>query len=533
MIKTQEHSPLPLHGLLFLTMIFFCLHILTSDSQPASRNVTVGTVTSSTGWGYDTNLNDLRLKTITNSGVARNYAVTANPYQVTAMTDTAAATHPWLTQAHGYAYDLADRLLTATQPTPGNNAFAYDKLDNATTVTSPGAPTVNPTYNGFNQLATWGTQTFTYDDNGNTVSGDGTKTYQWDGANRLAEIAYVGGTDKTVFTYDGLGRRTVMADTVAGVTTTTRFLWCGERICQSRNGSDTVLARYFPEGEYISSGTKKYVYQTDQLGSVRDVIDAATGTRVAAIDYGPYGNRTRTNGTVTPGYEYAGLFYHPKSGLMLSATRAYDTGTGRWLNRDPIGEAGGINLYGYVGGNPVMWIDPDGRSPLIVIGAVIGGVSGAIGAANATGGWNWSNAGTIAAGAVVGTVFGSVGAVPIGASGFGLFTGAVTGAFAGYGGDVAGQLIAHEGRMDCVNQGEAVFQGAMGIGGAAFGAVPNLALDLLYGPIVAARWGYTSALWSGAFSIGTQVVLPNTLGGWGLADQSRTGAPPNRQQRAR
>ena len=37
--------------------------------------------------------------------------------------------------------------------------------------------------------------------------------------------------------------------------------------------------------------------------------------------------------------------------------RAYDPDTARWLSRDPIGEAGGMNIYGYVGDNPVNWID--------------------------------------------------------------------------------------------------------------------------------------------------------------------------------
>ena len=53
---------------------------------------------------------------------------------------------------------------------------------------------------------------------------------------------------------------------------------------------------------------------------------------------------------------YTGHHHHGKSGLVLTWYRAYDPVTGRWLSRDPIGENGGINLYGYVGNSPVnLW----------------------------------------------------------------------------------------------------------------------------------------------------------------------------------
>jgi RHS repeat-associated protein len=57
---------------------------------------------------------------------------------------------------------------------------------------------------------------------------------------------------------------------------------------------------------------------------------------------------------------YGGLFYHAQSGLYLATYRAYDPSLGRWLARDPIAENGGINLYEYVGGNPLTGIDPRG-----------------------------------------------------------------------------------------------------------------------------------------------------------------------------
>jgi RHS repeat-associated protein len=59
--------------------------------------------------------------------------------------------------------------------------------------------------------------------------------------------------------------------------------------------------------------------------------------------------------------------YHAPSGLYLTKYRVYDPKDGRWLSRDPIGEAGGINLYAYVGGNPISFIDPLGLATIVVI----------------------------------------------------------------------------------------------------------------------------------------------------------------------
>jgi YD repeat-containing protein len=184
---------------------------LGQTDQMTSQSVTNGSVTVSTGWSYDTNANDRRLIGITNSGVTRSYTLGygSGPvivYDIMSITDTAAAGHPWATQSRGYSYDLIDRLLTASSTTPGNDTYAYDGVDNATTYNVPGTST-SPTYNGFNQIATWGALTYAYDNNGNLTSGDGVKTYKYDAENRLIEIDYVGTSNKSVFTYDGANHR--------------------------------------------------------------------------------------------------------------------------------------------------------------------------------------------------------------------------------------------------------------------------------------------------------------------------------------
>ena len=56
-------------------------------------------------------------------------------------------------------------------------------------------------------------------------------------------------------------------------------------------------------------------------------------------------------GTNKPDFNFTGLYQHAKSGLDMAAFRFYDPDLGRWLSRDPIGEAGGLNLYGYVENN--------------------------------------------------------------------------------------------------------------------------------------------------------------------------------------
>jgi RHS repeat-associated protein len=344
----------------------FTYGYLGETDQTTSRSVTNGTVTVSTGWGYDTNTNDRRLIAINNSGVTRSYALgytsggVTNPYDILSISDNAALGHPFASQSHSYGYDNVDRLLSATATTPGNDSYVYNKLDDATTVTTP-VGTANPTYNKLNQIDTWGSLHYDYDADGNLLSGDGVKTYKWDAENRLVEIDYVGSSAKSQFSYDGMGHRTVDVETsTTGAITTSRYLWCGSSICQTRNGSDIVLRRDLDEGEVSLSTGQKLVYMPDQLSSVRDLLASTAGSLVDAYDYTPYGSIAQSYGNTPVDYEYAGLLRHPASGLNLSATRAMDGVTGRWLVRDPIGKAGGINLYGYVGADPTSNQDTEG-----------------------------------------------------------------------------------------------------------------------------------------------------------------------------
>jgi RHS repeat-associated protein len=228
-----------------------------------------------------------------------------------------------------------------------NQAWTYDPAGNRTSETVNGAAT-SFTYNSLNELIqTSGTQT--------------AATYEWDAENRLTAI--VQGTARTEFTYDGLGRRVKVVEKTNGtVTSTQTFLWCGLEICERRDATGaTVQQRYFPQGFQGVSGTPtgNHLYTRDHLGSIREIVDSS-GTLKERISYSPWGVPTFSNATPLSSFAFTGHFWHGRSGLHLAPYRAYMGGMARWLERDPIEEDGGINLYGYVENSPIGRRDPLG-----------------------------------------------------------------------------------------------------------------------------------------------------------------------------
>jgi RHS repeat-associated protein len=130
--------------------------------------------------------------------------------------------------------------------------------------------------------------------------------------------------------------------------------------CLAHDNTQTnspVSTQYYLQGVIIA-GTP-YYYVRDRLGSVTQLV-SNSGTVVAQYSYDSYGNKTVVSGTLVSDIGYAGYFYHAVSGLNFTRHRAYDSIRARWLNRDPIMEMGGINLYAYVRGNPMSLIDPLG-----------------------------------------------------------------------------------------------------------------------------------------------------------------------------
>ncbi len=162
----------------------------------------------------------------------------------------------------------------------------------------------------------------------------------------------------------------------AGVTR--QFTWDGAAIADERAADNTVVRRFFPQGEQIVSGpnagTTLY-YTRDHLGSVREAVDAGGNVR-ARYDYDPYGVRTpnqTASGSIDTVFGFTGHMYYKyciatvdteAAGLDLTWYRQYDPTLGRWLSRDPIGEQGGVNVAAAVSNDPINIVDDSGLAPL-------------------------------------------------------------------------------------------------------------------------------------------------------------------------
>jgi RHS repeat-associated protein len=201
-------------------------------------------------------------------------------------------------------------------------------------------------------------RTLTYDANRNLTNDGAGKTYGYDAANRLISITQA--SSVTGFAYDGLGQR--VQETLNG-TLIKQWAWCGgAQPCEERDANNNVTKRFYAQGEQINGTPFFFTY--DHLGSVREMTDS-TGAIRARYDYAPYGLPTKLSGDLNADFGFDGMYYHAASGLYLTKNRPYDPVLERWTTPDPIGEAGGINLFQFVGNNPINGIDPLGldKSP--------------------------------------------------------------------------------------------------------------------------------------------------------------------------
>jgi RHS repeat-associated protein len=209
---------------------------------------------------------------------------------------------------------------------------------------------------------------FSFDADGNLVS-DGHWTYTWNANNQLVELeAHATLPDparqRLAYSYDPRGRRIARIlwrwepeRQDYGEPEEIRFAYDGWRLMAEMNGNNEPLRSYVwgPDLSGTLDGAagigglvaindlvhnRIYFCAHDAAGHVRALIDAEDGSLVARYDYGPFGEPLRSSGQASAEnpLRFATKYQDPVSGLVDFGYRWYDPNTGRWLNRDPLGQ---------------------------------------------------------------------------------------------------------------------------------------------------------------------------------------------------
>ncbi|MGX7826360.1 RHS repeat-associated core domain-containing protein [Actinokineospora sp. 24-640] len=230
-------------------------------------------------------------------------------------------------------------------------------------------------YDDANRLVTAGSTAVTHDDDGNLLS-DGGTTYTWNARGRLTASAGTG--PSATYTYDALGERT--SRTVGS--TTTAFLYDKGNVVAEQDGAGTLTASLLSTdvdqwAARTAAGVTDTVL-TDAQGSVIG-LGRADGTIAATQSYDPFGLPAATGDPRGSDLSYTGR-QDDGTGLLQYRQRYYSPALQRFISEDPIGMAGGTNLYAYVENSPANFVDPTGENPLL-IGCLAGAASGAGGSA--------------------------------------------------------------------------------------------------------------------------------------------------------
>ena len=128
--------------------------------------------------------------------------------------------------------------------------------------------------------------------------------------------------------------------------------------------TDFVYAMHANVPDLIfKNGTTFFRLIKDHLGSVRLVVNVETGEVVQQLDYDPWGKVVEDSNPGFQPFGFAGGLYDSATKLVRFGARDYDADLGRWVAKDPIGLAGGINVYVYCNNDPINCVDLDGFEP--------------------------------------------------------------------------------------------------------------------------------------------------------------------------
>lgn len=291
-------------------------------------------------------------------------------------------------------YDALSRLTAFKDAATGSiiDSYSYDATGNRTSAKVNGADQAYVYPSDSHRLQNIAGVSRAYDAAGNTLSIQGVeREFAYNAMGRLSAVKRNGAV-AAEYHYNDLGQQITRKARGAFALSLydERGQWLGEYDQKGVARQQVIWLDDMPVG--LLKGSALYYVQPDHLGTARVVIDSARDVAVWSWDLkGEAFGATAPNedldqdGTL---FEFAMRFpgqrYDAESGLHYNVQRDYDPASGRFVTSDPLGLQGGISTYGYVNGNPLASVDPDGMQaiPLLPPPPVVTGAPGAVGAYN-------------------------------------------------------------------------------------------------------------------------------------------------------
>jgi len=275
--------------------------------------------------------------------------------------------HAAATDTYVYTYDDNGRLEGVTKNSVTTHSYGYDLNDNRVSYTGPDGVPISASYDDQDRLLSFGTTTHTYRADGSLTSktfGGNTTTFNYDELGNLIAVTL---DDNTEITYliDGRNRR--IGKKVNGALVQGFLYQNSTNPIAELDGTGNIVG-LFVYGtksnvpDYMVKSGQTYRIISDQLGSPLMVVNTATGDIVQEIEYDAFGSPTFVSGdTNFQPFGFAGGLYDIHTGLVRFGARDYDPSAGRFTAKDPIlFEGGTVNLYAYLGNDPLNLVDPNG-----------------------------------------------------------------------------------------------------------------------------------------------------------------------------
>jgi RHS repeat-associated protein len=207
-----------------------------------------------------------------------------------------------------------------------------------------------------------------------------TLDYSWDGDDRLRSVKE-GGVDRQTASYGGDGLRVSKWDYHTGQHD---YSWGPGGVLHDSNQNTTHTPGWAQRKDGVDRGLV-----TDYRGSFRFNTEPTFASAITVYQFDAFGWRSdRIDEAYATPYQFGGAFGYETEAMAVAANdqpgleliyiqqRYYDPAVGRWLTPDPIGLAGGLNIWAYCGGDPVNFVDPTGLLTYTREQAVVDGVGG-------------------------------------------------------------------------------------------------------------------------------------------------------------